>query len=162
MFNTLGYTNFRWLWHCFLIVNLPSRLLLILKLNRLSPSLLPVSRDSSLLRLSPPPLSRTILVRLFLPITQNYQNDSDFSCSIQNPILPSCQLYPGCHVNSNQVSFTLLTDTYVNIRFRHLLFAFTRLNSWFNLFSSTILTYRDRVPVFPYRSPPREFPPNAA
>ena len=34
-------------------------------------------------------------------------------------MLPSCQLYPGCRVNSNQVPFTLLTDTNVTIRFRH-------------------------------------------
>ena len=32
-----------------------------------------------------------------------------------------CQLNPGCHVNSNQVSFTLLTATNVTDRFRHLL-----------------------------------------
>ena len=38
-----------------------------------------------------------------------------------NPVLPSCQLNPGCHVNSNQVSFTLITDTNVPTRFRHLL-----------------------------------------
>ncbi len=71
---------------------------------------------------------------------------------------------PGCRVNSNQVSFTLLTDT--NVTIHHPLSTspifFTRLHSWFNLFSSTIPTYRDQVPVFPYRSPPREFSPNAA
>ena len=49
------------------------------------------------------------------------QYSIDFSCSVQNPVLPSCQLNPGCHVNSNQVSFTLLTDTNVTARFRHLL-----------------------------------------
>ena len=91
-----------------------------MKLNRLSPSLHYLSVTSSLLRLSPSPLVRTILVLRFpfgLPRT------SDFSCSVQKPILPSCQLYPECHVNSNQVSFTFLTGKHVVAHFRHLLFA---------------------------------------
>jgi len=78
------------------------------------------------------------------------------------PCIASCQLNPGCHVNSNQVSFTLLTDTNVTIRFRHLLLLLR------DFIVGSIYSARQYSPtrilllVFPYRSPPREFPPNAA
>jgi hypothetical protein len=91
-----------------------------MKLNRLSPLLHCLSATSSLLRLSPPPPVCTILV-LRLPFGSPHT--SDFSCSVQNPVLPSCWLYPGCHVNSNQVSFTFLTSTNVIACFRHRLLA---------------------------------------
>ena len=50
------------------------------------------------------------------------QNDSNFSCSIQNPTLPSCWLYSGCYVNSNRFSFTLVTGTNVSACFQHRFF----------------------------------------
>ena len=82
------------------------------------------------------------------------QNDSNFSCSIQNPALPSCWLYSGCYVNSNRFTFTLVTGTNVSACFQHRFFHFTKLYSQFNLFSSTMLTFgKIVVPVFPYRSP---------
>ena len=63
-----------------------------LKLNRLSPSLHCLSATSSLLRLSPPPLSRAI--HYTYNGRKTHRNDSDFSCSLQKPVLKSCQLTP--------------------------------------------------------------------
>jgi hypothetical protein len=77
------------------------------------------------------------------------QNDSNFSCSMQNPTLPSCWLYSGCYVNSNRFSFTLVTGTNVSACFQHRLFHFTKLYSQFNLFSSTMLTFgKSMFPFF--------------
>ena len=59
------------------------RLLSIMKLNKLIPSLHPVSRVSSLPRISPPPESRSIPDRL--PLQNGLQGDSDFPCFVQKP-----------------------------------------------------------------------------
>jgi hypothetical protein len=69
----------------------------------LAPSLLLISRGSSLLRANPSLSSRTILVRLRLHHLADLQSNDKFSCSVQKPVFSSCQLCPGCPVTGNQV-----------------------------------------------------------
>ncbi len=69
----------------------------------LAPSLLPISRVSSLLRANPSLSFRAILARLRLRLLVDLQGNDKFSCSIQKPVYSSCQLCPGCPVTGNQV-----------------------------------------------------------
>jgi hypothetical protein len=56
------------------------------------------------------------------------QHEGDFSCSLQTPVMPSCQLYPGCYMTTKQVTrHTFVVDTNVSIHFQHHLIALTRL-----------------------------------
>lgn len=56
------------------------------------------------------------------------QDSSDFSCSLQTPVRPSCQLYPGCYMTTKQVArHTLVVNTSVYAHFQHHLIALTRL-----------------------------------
>jgi hypothetical protein len=97
-------------------------------LNRPAPSLHRLSAVSSLLRASPPPLLHTTL--LYACLLLSSQDSSDFSCSLQTPVMPSCQLYPGCYMTTKQVTrHTFVVNTSVYAHFQHHLIALTRLQS---------------------------------
>jgi hypothetical protein len=91
------------------------------------------------------------------------QDSSDFSCSLQTPVEPSCQLYPGCCMTTKQVAHhTLIAGIYVNAHFQHHLLPLRGFSYWFKFFSSAPRTCGNQVSAFPYRSPPKVFPPSAA
>ena len=136
-------------------------LYLMLKLNRLSPLLHYLSATSSLLQLSPPPLSRVILTRtmvlqLIITIATSlvpYKSLCRSLASFTPDIMPTV-------IRS---SLALLTGTNVTACFQHLLFNITRRTVAGSLYSTLqLLSTGIVVPVFPYRSPPREFPLSAA
>lgn len=90
-----------------------------------------VTEDSSLLRLSLPAVSQPHLCCLFL--LSILQNDTAFNCSLNQPEYKSCQLNPGCHVFSNQVSNTVCNGYKRNYPFSTSSFALTRLPNRFIL-----------------------------
>ena len=133
----------------------------IIKLNRLSPSLHYLSVTSSLLQLSPSLLSRVILTRpmvfqLIRTIATSlvpYKSLSGSLASFAPDVMPTV-------IRS---SLALLTGTNVTACFQHLLFNITRRTVAGSLYSTLqLLSTGISVPVFPYRSPPEEFPLPAA
>jgi hypothetical protein len=105
---------------------------------------------------SAPNISSTSFSCLF-PLTI-LQNDVEFTCSLKQPKYLSCQLNPGCHVFSNQVSNTLCHGYKRNYPFLTSSLAFTRLRHWFtcvqlNVFAPTVIV----VTVFLCRSPQNRF-----
>jgi len=72
------------------------------------------------------------LLSCLLPLSI-LQNVIEFTCSLKQPEYMSCQLNPGCHVPSNQVSGSPCRRYKRN----HLLltssFALTRLHHWFTV-----------------------------
>jgi len=68
------------------------------------------------------------------------QNDVEFTCSLKQPKYLSCQLNPGCHVFSNQVSNTLCHGYKRNYPFLTSSFALTRLHHWFTFVQLIVFT----------------------
>lgn len=77
------------------------------------------------------------------------QREGDFSCSIQTPVMHSCQLYPGCCMTTTQVTrHALLVDTTVSTHFQHHSLLLRGFPHWFKFFSSAPLTCRSRSSRF--------------
>lgn len=126
---------------------------MLCKLNMLSPSLLPaLRRNSSLLRLSLPPISQPHpCCPLPLAILRS---DIEFTCSFKQPGYSSCQLNPGCRVFSNQVPNTLSRRYKRNYLLSTSPFALTRLRHWFTCVQLVVSSPTEiLISVFPYRSP---------
>lgn len=82
------------------------------------------------------------------------QNDVEFTCSLKQPEYKSCQLNPGCHVSSNQVTDTLCHGYKRNYPFLTSFIAFTRLHHWFTRVQLFVFAPTEVIAsVFPYRSP---------
>jgi len=120
-----------------------------------------ITETSSLLQLSLPPISQPHPCCLF-PLSI-LQNDIEFTCSLNQPECLSCQLNPGCHVFSNQVSNTLCNGYKRNYPFLTTPFALTRLRHWFTCVQlNCIRTYRNSYSRFSLSLTTPQFPDNAA
>ena len=83
------------------------------------------------------------------------RNRAGFTCSLLQPEYMSCQLNPGCHVPSNQVSGTLCCRTNVGFCFWHRLFRLRGLIIGSLSFNSLYPHLRKSLlPLFLNRSPP--------
>ena len=99
------------------------------------------------------------------------QNNTEFTCSLKQPMYVSCQFNPGCHISSNQVSDMFCHRYKRNYLFLTSSIAFTRLHHWFTVvypersrrvqlivFSPTEII----VSVFPLSLTTKQFPNLAA
>jgi hypothetical protein len=123
------------------------------KLNRSGPLLHYLSIASSLLRPDPPLLSHAIPT---CRLNYSSPDDNNFSCSIQKPVMKSCQLYPGCYAISNQIIHCTLSQALTYLPVFNITLLLTRLQSLVH----SIQLYHHAptgvlAPVFPYRSPPK-------
>jgi hypothetical protein len=128
----------------------------------LSPWLHPaLCRTSSLLRLSLPPISQPH-PRCPLPLAI-LRSDIEFTCSSKQPEYSSCQLNPGCHVPSSQVSGTLGHGYKRNYPFSTSSFALTRLLHWFTFVQLVVFAPTEiLISVFPLSLTTCKFPHHAA